>query len=826
MKWQPKGVIAAVCVLMPFILTSCDCGGGFDPNCEPKTCSELGRNCGITDDGCGGVLDCGGCPGGLTCGGGGVPGVCGEPGTPCTPRTCEGVGDFCGPLPDGCGGTITCLECAPPESCGGGGVPGVCGVATVAPTCTPASCEEQGLGCGLAGDGCGGTIDCGSCQPGQACGAGGEPSQCGDVPCTPLTCDDLPFECGVAGDGCGGLTESCGSCTPPEICGGGGEPGRCGYAGNVCTEPWCEHLVPCPGAQATTLTGTVYAPNGQIPLSEAMVYVPARPPAPIIDGIECLRCEDQDPDDILVGTVSGSDGSFELRNVPADVEFELVVQIGKWRRTVTISPVDPCTVRELQSHDTRLPRNRSEGHIPRIAVSTGAIDGLECVLLKAGVDESEFTRPSGDGRIHLYRANGAWPDRDLYDSCREYDSVANYCTSESLDNCTSDTCRDALAHNLYADQQTLDGYDMTVFACEYTKRPRSEEVRNRFREHVNHGGRAFLSHWSLDWLWNDSPPYETDPLHSTCDWTSDREGGLDMTANCHPARPPCETEAFVDDSFDRGLEFSEWLDHVNASTASGVLTIYEPRGHCLAVNHPGQQWVYTTELDHGGDTVQQMTFETPLHAPEHEICGRVAYSAFHVSGGMNTIMEYFPRHCQGPLTDQEKVLLFMMFDLAGCIYDRSGHPPWCVPGTCGKLGAECGLIGDGCGDIIDCGPCPEGETCGGGGIPNMCGVALCDPLPCGDNQCGYVADGCGGLVDCGPCPPGLFCGADGAPNECVTGADCPPLTCEDWNADCGVFPDGCGRVMDCGTCPPGDHCIYSGDLAVPGSGAAVCRTLG
>jgi hypothetical protein len=54
--------------------------------------------------------------------------------------------------------------------------------------------------------------------------------------------------------------------------------------------------------------------------------------------------------------------------------------------------------------DIHLPRNDSEGDIPLTAISTGAVDSIECVSLKMGVDETEFsgteTGTSG-GRIHL-----------------------------------------------------------------------------------------------------------------------------------------------------------------------------------------------------------------------------------------------------------------------------------------------------------------------------------------------------------------------------------------------------------------------------------------
>jgi len=63
----------------------------------------------------------------------------------------------------------------------------------------------------------------------------------------------------------------------------------------------------------------------------------------------------------------------------------------------------------------------------------------------------------------------------------------------------------------------------------------------------------------------------------------------------------------------------------------------------------------------------------------------------------------FPNHCGGNLTDQEKVLLYMLFDLGACI--GVIPPPKCEPATCQSLGAKCGNAADGCGNLLDCGPC-------------------------------------------------------------------------------------------------------------------------
>ena len=801
------------------------CGGAGVPSrcgvppCTPLSCSDQGIECGLAGDGCGNIIDCGGCPEGESCGGDNVPGQCGTP--PCAALTCADQGIECGLAGDGCGGTIDCGDCVVDgETCGGGGVPSQCG-AQAASSCIPLSCQDQGIECGMAGDGCGGTISCGDCPAGELCGGGGVPSQCGTPTCTPLTCADVGANCGRVGDGCGGLTDDCGSCTPPEFCGGAGVPNQCGEDPTGACTGLCPHQVYCPGGGATTVTGTVRAPNGIEPIYNAMVFVPNGPLPDIDDGIACLRCEDQDFGEILVADVTGSDGTFELRHVPADVDFPLVVQIGKWRRQVMISAVAPCSTTALTTEETRLPKNSDEGHIPRIAISTGRIDGLECVLYKAGVEAQEFTPPTGDGRIHIYRANGAWPNQSLQQSC------SSNCTDRAPHNCSA-ACREIIADRLYENQSRLYEYDVVVFGCEASRQTRSEANRNRMRGYVNDGGRLFVSHWSLDWMYNwtggssdqQNTLYETDPLHTTCDWPSGSfGGGIPSSGSC--VSQPCVTEAFVDESFDRGLSFSEWLDHPDVAAsdpASGIVTIHEPRAHCPVPTSTGRQWIYTTAAEHGGDSVQQLTFNTPVGASDEDLCGRVVYSAFHVTIGA-TDNAWFPNHCSGPLTDQEKILLFMLFDLAACISDDDNGLPPCVPITCAHANAECGMIGDGCGGELDCGDCPPGQTCGGGGTPHQCG-SPCTPLSCGPNQCGYIADGCGDVIDCGDCPPGYFCGGGGVPNEC--GRECTLMTCADWGAECGVVPDGCGGVQDCGDCPPGLTC---GGDGVPNQCGNACVPL-
>ncbi|MBX3246273.1 MAG: hypothetical protein KF901_03745 [Myxococcales bacterium] len=681
-------------------------------------------------------------------------------------RTCTG--------PEDCGASEVCVDerCVPrgePDSGFDGGSgddattprpDGGEGVDARTPSgCVPATCDDFDIDCGPAPDGCGGAILCGTCPSGQVCGGGADRGRCVTPACAPLSCGDyMGVNCGVVADGCGGLTESCGDCIAPEICGGGDTPNRCG--GGVRTGPGCEGLcrnqVYCGPGAATTLSGRVFAPNGTLPLPNAVVYVPNAPLPAITNGISCERCEDEDLGAPLVGTVSDYDGTFELRHVPAGIAFPLVVKIGKWRRVVMIEPREPCSTTALTPEQTRLPRNRGEGDLPQIAVSTGSVDAMECVFRKLGVSDFEFTRPDGTGAIHLYRANGAWADAALRTTC------GTNCTDRAPGSCSGSCPPHTLTTALMDDPARLASYDLAVFGCEATATTgvtRSNARRRVIRDYLDGGGRAFLSHYAYDWLFNNNEgPAPT--LHTTAVWSGSTTTGVNSS------------RAFVDTGFPRGAIFWDWLVEVDAAAtlAPPQIAITDPRFFVRDVAGGSRRWVHTVSGAAGHashNSIQQYTFNTPVGAPDDMVCGRVVYSAFHVSGG-STGSATFPGHCStAALTPQEKVLAFMLFDLATCVSgDEPPPPPTCTPRTCEALGIECGLAGDGCGGSIDCGPCPEGSACGAGGVPNVCS-APCPPLSCADHdaECGEVSDGCGGVLDCGDCEAPDVCGFS-EPNRC------------------------------------------------------------
>ncbi len=105
--------------------------------------------------------------------------------------------------------------------------------------------------------------------------------------------------------------------------------------------------------------------------------------------------------------------------------------------------------------------------------------------------------------------------------------------------------------------------------------------------------------------------------------------------------------------------------------------------------------------------------------------------------------------------------------------NRCGTGP-CTPTTCALEGKNCGEIADGCGGTLSCGTCGDDLTCGGGtpGVANVCG---CTPQTCGDldrRACGTLTEICGTTLDCGGCGTlGETCGGGGTPNLCGCAPD-------------------------------------------------------
>src|SRR5262249_54252201 len=123
--------------------------------------------------------------------------------------------------------------------------------------------------------------------------------------------------------------------------GDGGVDGS--YVADACEGLRCSQ-VDCgvKGLSPTSVSGTVYAPNGTLPLYRVTGYVPASDPGPLPDGVQCDKCSDTLPGDPIALTKTDEAGNFHLDDVPATADVPLVIQIGKWRRQIKLPNVAAC----------------------------------------------------------------------------------------------------------------------------------------------------------------------------------------------------------------------------------------------------------------------------------------------------------------------------------------------------------------------------------------------------------------------------------------------------------------------------------------------------
>jgi hypothetical protein len=411
----------------------------------------------------------------------------------------------------------------------------------------------------------------------------------------------------------------------------------------------------CAGAGRTTVSGTVFDPAGRVPLSNVTVYVPNAALDPIVDGPSC------DPCDPITGTslVSGQPiaitrtdvaGKFTLGlgfegDVPAGANIPLVVQVGKWRRQVTIPNVAACANTQItDARLTRLPRDQSEGHIPKMALTTGQLDALECLLRKVGIAESEFTPETGPGRVNFFAGGGG---------------TSSY--APSLNGGAAFTP----VHPWWDSLANLRSYDIILHSCEgnygsfdpSTNTPpmsaKSRAARQALQDYADMGGRVFASHWHVYWFEEGPPEFQSIATFNHRDGLSN------------------PYDATIDQSLPSGRTLTQWLVNVGGSPTPGMVTIRQDAStrtvDAVTGGNVSQQWIYASTLS--PPSVQYLSATTPIPGGS---CGRVVFSDLHVSAGAGSGSDQpnmpFPTGCvTTDLSPQEKVLEFMLFDIASCV---------------------------------------------------------------------------------------------------------------------------------------------------------------
>jgi hypothetical protein len=189
-----------------------------------------------------------------------------------------------------------------------------------------------------------------------------------------------------------------------------------------------------------------------------------------------------------------------------------------------------------------LPRNRGEGDIPLIAIVTGSSDPVQCLLRKMGVDDAEFTNPTGAGRIHLYRSNGSRIDAQTPDA--------------------------TVLAGTSSGGGAWSRYSQILLPSEGAEMAKSSAALGNLVDYVNGGGRVLASHFSYTWFATNGP------FAGIGAWT---------TGAPNPASPLLAasfTTIFV------GQYFNTWLDLVGA----------------LATHNPSQVAITNPRADLGSVT--------------------------------------------------------------------------------------------------------------------------------------------------------------------------------------------------------------------------------
>lgn len=443
--------------------------------------------------------------------------------------------------------------------------------------------------------------------------------------------DDSAFPDGGPNGSDGSNPNEDGSCEP--FCNAdGGDGGTSGDA-KACTNLCLQQTV-CQGGAKTTISGVVYDPAGQVPLYNVVVYVPNAPVSPITSGATCDTCGSMLSGAPLVATQTNYKGEFTLENMPVGANIPIVIQVGKWRRQIVVPNVAACVDTPITDKNlTRLPRNKSEGDIPLIALTTGGADPLECLPKKMGIDVAEFTKAGGTGRIQLYQgsggatmAGGIGPAQPFWTNLAE-----------------------------------LKKYDMVLLGCEggeHNENKGGNPTSTAIHDYTEAGGRVFGTHYHYTWL-----------KHGPADFQS--------TATFGSGSLPNPSDGYIDTSFAKGKAFADWMTNAPSALKSNpppIFSIQDPRHDVDTVNNAvSTRWVFNTAQN----VTYYYSFNAPVNAKPEAQCGKFVFSDLHVGAGSGqSAGGTFPGNCKSTtLTPQERALEFLLFDLSSCIQNDKDPPP-------------------------------------------------------------------------------------------------------------------------------------------------------
>ncbi|HEY8041876.1 MAG TPA: hypothetical protein VIF15_18860 [Polyangiaceae bacterium] len=366
---------------------------------------------------------------------------------------------------------------------------------------------------------------------------------------------------------------------------------------------------------ATSVTGTVYAPNGTDPLPNIYVYAAAKV-NPFPAGNFCNQCNSP-LDNWYSHTQSGNDGTFSLSlsNVPAGADIQLVINVGRFRK-VTPLPVK-CGSNAAPKAATTLPGKAADGDIPKIAVSTGNSDHLDQILGVLGITEYDCY----EGRASTGSSSP---------TCQPVDSLSNLLLKKSA--------------------TPIDAYHLLFVSCApnafknyATSGVNTATLSSNVSSFVTSGGRLFATDMSYDYVAQAFP--------SAITWQGPT--GAPQPVDGANVGAAGSYNGNVDDP-----SLKAWMTGLGVPTSpvplQGFLNPWSvqaslPKTSTLIVDGTVS---YTGA---GGAT----SGDVPLTSQfDVSACGRVVYSSYHTAGGTVT---------PGNLLPQERILEYLVFEVGSCV---------------------------------------------------------------------------------------------------------------------------------------------------------------
>jgi hypothetical protein len=407
-------------------------------------------------------------------------------------------------------------------------------------------------------------------------------------------------------------------------------------AGRGCEGLECQ-IASCEGGATTTLKGKVFDPAGANPLYDVIVYIPSgndpETLPPIEDstanGVTCETCDSVVMSPLRSALTDGT-GTFVLKDVPVQAKLPVVIQVGKWRRLVHVDVTKRCDENMVPDRALTLPKNGSEGDMPQIAVTTGELDALECLLRGIGVDEKEFVEGNDPGgHVHLFKGMNGGMGKPV--------------------------------ETFWNDASRLRKYDMVLLSCEggeYKDNKGGDEpgARGSMHEYLNAGGKVFATHFHYVWF-ESSPAVE---FQNLAQWKT----------------PKALAQYYeIEQTFPKGEKLAQWLGAVGASSVPGRIELANPAVLATKANDPSVTWI-SSQL---GEPMY-FTVNTPMSNPDgsptkpEARCGRAVITGLHVAakGAPATLSDCSIE--RGALNPQQAALEFLFFDLSSCVTSDKVEP--------------------------------------------------------------------------------------------------------------------------------------------------------